>query len=145
MGPLFYVLPCPNPKCQMQNWLPYEALQQIVQNRARGASHEKFVNFVCPHCGLGIAYRLQDLQPRPSVSFPTLVREPLYCATLRCGEKGCELKVLAHTKAKTGKQDSEPRFPVQDWKSAGLECPNGHHATEPPELLGHSVLALDAA
>src|ERR1035441_3621019 len=107
MGPTFVVIPCMG--ChRVATTLPLRALPDIIQHRIRSATDERFVNFVCPHCGMGSAHCVDTLKNVPAVSVQTLVRLPLYCASLQCDGQRCEFPVTVHTLARSGAQDAEP-------------------------------------
>jgi hypothetical protein len=141
MADQFVVLPCKDKKCEIATTLPLRSLQDVVQHRNPSSTDTDFVNFVCPHCGLGAVHRVSDLKPTRAESVDILVRLPLYCGFLQCANKGCELRVSVHTTAQSADENAEPTKALRNWKVGALECSDGHRAKEPIKLLAHHVFA----
>jgi hypothetical protein len=135
VGPIFTILPCK--ECKVATTLPLFSLEEIKQYRTQSAT--EFVNFVCPNCGLGSAHSVASLEKRESISFPTLVRPTLYCASLRCSEAHCKLHVLIHTLAESNA--SGPKIGLHRWKVDTLVCVDGHYAQSPAGLLTHHIFS----
>jgi len=76
-----------------------------------------------------------QLERREAVSVARVVRPPLYCASLKCGVKHCDLHVVVHAIAQSGAQKSEMDEAVGKWKIDELECRSGHHAKQLATLL----------
>ena len=140
MAGQFYVIPCTNPDCQKETWIPVATMQQIAQQRAKPAKG-RIVNFVCPHCGFGTKNPVELLHVRESRPTMRLDREPLYGATVRCGEKKCKTPIVAYTKCAAG-NGQDPTIAPQYWRSTALECPAGHRAQQPSEVTGSKIVAI---
>ena len=141
MAPRYYVIPCTNPDCHQDTWIPVATMQEIAQQRAKPKSG-RIVNFVCPHCGFGTRHAVEPLviqEPRPTTR---LDKEPLYGATVRCGEKKCKTPIAAYTRCSAESNGVEPTIAPQYWRSAALECPAGHRATQPIEVMGSWIVAV---
>jgi len=139
MNPQFFLLPCVG--CGIATSYPQRSFQDIKQHRRQSPTDAGFVNFVCPNCGLGSLHHVDNLEWRESMSFLTLVRPPLYCASLQCGNEYCKARVLAHTTAQSAAPNAQPKKQVHTWKVDVLECPYGHHAKEPVSLKDGHVFA----
>ena len=128
-------------KCGGSTVFPLRSLQDITQHRKPSITDNAFANFVCPRCGFGARHLIDKLERRESTPPPFLVRLPLYRAFLQCGNPRCDLQVTVDTIAQSGAQNSKPKTAVDRWDVRALECPDGHHAKEPPVLKHHMVIA----
>src|ERR1039458_2352710 len=142
MADTFVVLPCEN--CGAGRTLPLRSLGDIIQHRRPSSKETDFVNFVCPHCGLGSLHLDHRLERREAMSVPRLVRPPLYCAFLECDSNSCTLRVSVHAIAQSGESNAEPTTAWRNWKVGTLECSDGHHAKEPIALLAHHVFSPES-
>src|SRR5947209_3886307 len=99
-GPTFAILPC---ECGLETTLPLEALRDITQRQRQSPKDGAFVNFVCPHCGLGARHLVDRLEYREATSFPILFRPPMFHASLKCDRKPCDSHAIVHTLAESDK------------------------------------------
>lgn len=141
MADQFFLLPCQDKKCAIATALPLRSLQDVIQHRRPPATDTDFVNFACPHCGLGSVHHASNLKPTPATSSPVLVRLPLYCAFLRCDNPRCEVRVTVHTTARIGDETYNLTTASRSWKVGALECVFGHRAKQPIELVERHVFA----
>lgn len=141
MAPRYYVIPCTNPDCKQDSWIPVSTMQEIAQQRPQPAKG-RFLNFVCPHCGFGTKHPLEPLQIRESRPVMRLGKEPLFGVTVRCGDEKCGMTVVAYTKCGSDGSGAEPTIAPQYWRSATLECPTGHRAKQPIEVLGSRIVPV---
>ena len=141
MADLFVVLPCEDRKCGIATALPLRILRDVTQHRRQPATDTGFVNFVCPHCGLGAVHRVSNLKPIQAESADTLVRLPIYRAFLQCDNPRCEVLVIAHTTAESAAENAGPTKALRRWKVGALECVYGNPTKQPIKLLEHHVFA----
>ena len=141
MADRFFVLSCKDKKCGIETALPLRILADVTQHQRPSATGSCFVNFVCPHCGLGTQHLVEKLETREAISVPALVRLPMYSAFLRCDNPCCEVRVLVHAIAQTGDKNAGPTKALHSWKVGALECMDGHRAKLPVEVAEHHVFA----
>jgi hypothetical protein len=116
----------------------------MIQKQIHARDEEyDFVNFVCPHCGLGTVHQVKNLERRPALSVPRLIRPPLYCALLECDDPNCSARLLIHTTARGADQNGKPHREVTTWNVEALRCLNGHPAKAPVKLQNGHVFASE--
>lgn len=134
----FVVLPCQDKICRLATTLPLQMLPDVTQYQRQFPSSHGFVNFACPHCGLGSVHYVADLKPIQALSVTSLVRPRLYRATMKCDEKRCESPVIVHTTIQSEDETVKRTIEARNWRVATLECRDGHRAKQPTEFLsGH--------
>lgn len=99
---------------------------------------EPYVDFVCPHCGVGIRRWEREILLR-EFSSPARYTPALYHAFLRCDSQRCAGRAEVHTLAESDSPNAEPRIAVSNWKLEGINCHEGHDLKQPLELKGHTV------
>ncbi len=136
---LLAVWRCENPACELETLMPQALLEMMTLRTVTG---ERYLHFVCPHCGTAqrrsiSALRTQEINDLPAdagLLHPTVVH-----IAVRCEQAMCATQATLHTLAKSAAHHAELVLPVSKWNVAGLRCPEGHPVKAPVEVISIRV------
>lgn len=98
-------------------------------------SRERFVDWVCPHCGAGTRLNVAEVPERDFTSATEHYEVPVLHAFLSCTVENCAAHATVHTVADNGR----PTLPLEWWKSVTARCYFGHPARVPLTVSGSTV------
>jgi hypothetical protein len=98
-------------------------------------SPERFVDWVCCHCGASSRFNPADVPPREFTSATEHYEVPVFHAFLRCTVERCAAHATVHTLSENG----HPKLPIEKWNAVTARCYEGHPVRVPLKLTGSTV------
>ena len=135
--PNLYVLRCNNPICLHHTLLPPLYLAGISPHQEQLPKETIPLNFVCPDCGNGYPYYLDDLHEQEFSYNPYELPDgqSLFDVSLKCEKASCAAHARVHTLAATGSSSTRPALALSEWKLHDIMCSDGHLVKVPLEQL----------